>query len=464
MTSKRRLVAALASLALSLAAPPFVALAQPCDGQGSALLSLVSPLPPAPGRRLTFDLVGAPTRPFAIAADVGPGPVLRPGVGTICLDLGPRLRLLYDGFKTGTPALGSDGRFSFSLTLPPRADVGGRTLHFQAFVRDPAAPNGIAITPRLDVGVDTAWVEDFSTTARRDAAATTAVWGGGIVAGVTRATRTVAVSPADSGFNLVDPLRTEGSRFQMLFDAERIGAERGESIMGMSWGPRSNFVFASSYARTSVLLGHARFSPGGLTLSYDSNFDGAPTRVFEGTYATANRTDATWFPWPQFTTDFEYDGVRDLVFEVNVPAGATTYQLFRANWTSRVPLRRLIGSPGAAVGLPGGDALYHTRFSLARVRSVAQSTWFDTGLPDPDYREPVVRVASLPAGTEVVADYDGAEDDDLDGAPDPGTETGFSSDVDALDGKRLVRFRLRLKGNLGSGAVPRVTAVSIPFR
>jgi len=456
---------AFASVLLSGALAPAPAAAQPCDGQGSATLVYASPLPPAPGRRLAFDVTGAPLSPVAVAADLGPGPVERPGVGTICLDLGPRLRVLVDGFTTGSPTLDLAGRFSFSFPLPPRADVAGRTIFLQAFVRDVAAPSGIAMSPRVDLAVDRAFVENFSTTTRRDGATTTAAWiGNGIAAGVIYGARTVTVAPADTGFNLPDPFRTEGSRFQMLYRASEVGAMPGESIVGMSWGPRSNFVFAATYANTRLLLGLARFSPGGLALDYDSNYAEPPTRVFSGSYTTPSRNDAQFFPWPAFSTDFECDGTSDVVFEASVPASLATYQLFRNNWTSRFPVRRLWNAPGSTTGNAGGDALYHTRFQIARVRSIAQSTWLDTGIANADYRPAIVRTALLPAGTEVTLELEGAEDTNGDGLPEPGSQTGFTTIADALDGSRLVRFRLRLKGNLAAGTVPRVTAVVIPFR
>jgi len=250
----------------------------------------------------------------------------------------------------------------------------------------------------------------------------------------------------------------------MLYLPGDLGTAPGESIVGLSWGPRSNFVFASTYSGISLLLGHFRAEASGLRFRFDNNFDRPPTRVFSGDYATTSSLSADWFPWPQFTTDFEHDGSSGVVLEVNVPQGASTFQLFRSRSTAPLPRRRLYGNPGEAIGTTGELTAYHMRFSVARLRAIAQSRFFDTGFDDPDYLPLAIRAAAAPAGTEIVAEVEGAEDANRDGVPDPGTLTGFRSDPDEIDGSRLVRFRLRLKANAATGDVPRVTSASIPFR
>lgn len=461
-SSVARILVASAALVLGF---PAASPAQPCGGQGNATLAVTSPEPPAPGRRIALRVTGAPSRPFAVAADVGPGPVVRPGVGTICLDLSPRLVVLFNGFPSGSPALDAAGAFTFDLNLPPRAVLGGRTFYMQAFVGDPAAPNGVAISPRLDLGLERAFVESFATTARRDTAATTASWlGDGVASGAYSPPRSVDVTPPDSGFLLPQPLSTSGNRIQLVYSPSQVGAAPGESILGISWGPRSNFTFPATYFGTEVLLGHSRRPSGDLSRVFASNFDGPPSLVFGGDYAVPGQLDTPWFPWPEFTSDFEYDATRSLVLDVNVPAGAATFQLFRATSVAAEPRTRIFGEAGATLAAFGEATVYHTRFSIARWRSVAQSTFFDTGLDDPDYSAPAVRAAALPAGTELSVELEGAEDADRDGAPDPGTLTGFRADANEIDGRRLVRFRLRMRANPATGAVPVATSVSVPYR
>lgn len=443
----------------------FASVGQPCPGQGNATLTITSAELPAPGRRITLEVTGAPFRPFAVAADVGPGPVFRPHVGTICLDLGPKLVVLFNGIRFGSPVLGVDGRFAFDLNLPARAELGGRTFVMLALVSDPGAPMGFAIAPRLDVHLERAIVEDFSTADQRDDVATTAEWtGNGEARGVLSGTRTVTIAPTDSGFLLPHPLTTEGNRVQFLYSASDLAASPGESVMGIEWGPRSNFVFAATYSGTELLLGHARSTPDGLALSFQDNFDDAPVRVFSGDYAVPSSLSTTYFPWPTFATDFEYDSFRDLVFEVRVPPGAQTFQLFRNSSIAAVPRTRIVGAFGEPFAASGERTTYHARFSFRRVRSVAQSRFYDTGIDDPDYLPPALRIAAHPPGTVIALEVEGADDADRDGLPDPGSETGFRVDPDEIDGKRLVRFRVGFKANLDTGEVPSVGAVTIPFR
>jgi hypothetical protein len=251
---------------------------------------------------------------------------------------------------------------------------------------------------------------------------------------------------------------------QLLFPPNRVGASPGESILGISWGPRSNFLFASTYSDVELLLGHSRAPFDDLSLVFADNFDGAPTRVFSGDYVVPNSLGTAWFPWPAFTTDFEYDGARSLLLDVNVPTGASTFQLFRSTSLAAFPKIRIFGAASAPVASFGEATLYHTRFSIARLRSVAQSTFFDTGVDDADFSAAAVRTTAFPAGSELALEVEGAEDADRNGVPDPGTLTGFRTDPNAIDGSRLVRFRLGFKASQPNGEVPRVTSVAIPFR
>jgi len=213
-----------------------------------------------------------------------------------------------------------------------------------------------------------------------------------------------------------------------------------------------------------VLLGHSSAPLDDLRFAFGENFGEPPTRVFLGDYAVPNGLNSPWFPWPQFTSAFEYDGVRSLILDVNVPTGAQTFQLFRSTSVAALPKTRIFGAASAPVASAGETTIYHMRFTVSRIRSVAQSTFYDTGIADPDYGVPAVRTASLPDGTEVVLEVEGAEDDDANGIPDPGTFTGFRANTNGIDGSRLVRFRLSLRANPTLATVPSVTSVSIPFR
>jgi hypothetical protein len=308
-------------------------------------------------------------------------------------------------------------------------------------------------------------VESFTNPRFRDDTETTADWDRtGVARGSVGAPRTVDFEPPLTGFTLADPLRPEGSRLQLFFGRNEIAIEEGDSILSMSWGPQSNFVFATTYSDLEVKIGTTARDR--LVSGYDANYTasaGNPTTVFQGNYVLPGSPNTSWEPWPTFTTPFEYTGQGNLVFEVSTPPGAAEYQLFRNSSFAMHPRYRNVGPFGSETAESGERTRYHTRFEIARTTTFATSLFYDTGIDDPDYAPPQVLADSLPPGTRVDIELEGADDTDGDGIPDDATRTGLVSDANDLDGKRYVRFRLALVGDATAGEAPVVTRVVIPF-
>jgi len=466
------LAAVFAMLAGMAGTTPALAAGDVCDGQGNATIRLEDP-PPAVGTRLRIRVEGRPLRRFAVLADVGPGPTTRPNIGTFCLDLGPELAILADGIRGDSPRLGSDGSFDFSRHIPSRPSLAGRKFYVQVVIDDRKAPNGYSISNVIEVDVLPSIVEKFTSTARRDAAVTNAIWNGNgeVVGTVSSIPRIINYQPMESGFNLSHPLvgtndpLTVGCRFQMKFEPQFVGFGIGESIVGMDWAPKSGLVFQSTYADVSIKLGHFddSLSPS-LRSTFDENYppNEPPSPMYQGDYVMPNASGRGWFPWPTFVTDFDYDATRSLVFEFDMPAGGTTFQLFRNFSNSPTPAYRRFGDGGSAeASNPTENTVYWTRFLVLQDRSYAQSIWIDTGDDSPDWLEPEIRVADLPDGTGVRPFYEGGEDADRDGVPE--TTTGFRELIDDIDGSRGIRFRLVLEGDPPTGAVPTVSRIAIPW-
>jgi len=445
----------------------------PCQGQGNATLALPGG-DPSIGTPFQLVLTGRPLARYSVLADTGPGPRTIPSVGTVCLDLGPDLRFLVDGIRQGSPRLGADGTATLDLKAPNRPSLVGRTFYVQGAIADSTAPNGIAISNMISLTVQPALVENFRTTERKDESTTNAVWNGdGVVTGTVSTTPRVSqfVPQPRSPFLLPHPLvsvndpLTVGCRFQMKFAPEDVGAGIGESILAMSWSPRSDFVFASTYADMKVRLGHFDDRLGASLLgTFDLNYDGRrvgdPATVFQGDYSLPNAQNQVWVPWPSFQGPFEYDNAQSLVFEIDFPMGGQTFQLFRNRSPTVLPANRIFADGGAATKINVGDNThYDTQFLLVQDRAHAQTTWQDTGLGSPDYRTPIVVVGQEPAGTSVQVQYEGATS-----PSDTSSYTGFQSDIDRLDGLRYIRFRVVLRGDAQSGAVPVVRKVLIPYR
>lgn len=297
---------------------------------------------------------------------------------------------------------------------------------------------------------------------------TTAIWGtSGFLEGPPVTRTTVTVDPADTGFLLPQPLTREGNRAQFLFYAATDFAAIGEeSLVGWEWGPRSNFVFAADYRGMTVSVGHTRADAvTGLSFVFGDTFAGFPdnpTRVFSGDYATSNSLASTYFSWPAFETDFEYDGASNVAIDVDVPPGASTFQLFRSASPGPTPVRRTFGPSGSAIAAAGENTVYHSRFTFVRKKSVAVSRLIDTGTANPDFVEPLVVFDPSREGATFEITFSG-EDEGVGGGPN-GNPVGPFSDLNELDGIRHVSFRIVLEADPFTGVVPRVDSVSIAWR
>lgn len=297
---------------------------------------------------------------------------------------------------------------------------------------------------------------------------TTALWTTSGYLDAPPATRsTVTVDPTDGGFLLPQPLTREGNRAQFLFFAASDFASIGEeSLVGWEWGPRSNFVFAAEYRGLRVSVGHTRRDAvTGLGFDFAGTFSGFPdnpTRVFSGDYAVPNSLSATYFPWPEFETDFEYDGVSNVSIDVDVPPGAATFQLFRCASPGPLPVRRTYGPSGSATAIAGENTVYHSRFAFVRKKSYAVSRLIDTGIGDPDFVAPLVVADASRAGSSYGLTFRG-EDEGAGGIPN-GVPVGPFDDMDRLDGVRHVLFRFELRADPFTGVLPRIDSISLAWR
>ncbi len=320
----------------------------------------------------------------------------------------------------------------------------------------------------------------------------TAHWdGNGSLEGLEVVRRTITVAPPETAgcpptCNLPQPLWPQGNRLQMLYLHDDFGNLGLESIVSMAWGPRSNYVFASTYPTIQLKLGHSRVgSSPGLSNQFDLNYEGFesnPTVVYEGSYRVENRLNASWQDWPEFFTDFEYRGQGSIVWEANVAPSGTTFQGIRYTWTAPAPSRRIFDAYNASIAtcpaaVPGGFAgcgentIYHQQFVVARKKSFGVSQFYDTREDRPDYARPLVRfdeprggpcVTNQRGGCFVVM-WEGA-DATLTGEIDLDTRTGFAENIDTVDGHRFIRFEILFNGNPFSGVVPVVDSVTIPYR
>lgn len=441
-----------------------------CGGQGDARLETRASGPIVVGAEFTFRVFGRAGAPFALLADVGPGPRVLPRYGTICLDLGPRLVFLADGIQQAGARIGAGGSADVVVQLPANPNLRGRTFYAQAVILDDDAPNGLAISNQARVFVNPSFREDFSTTTFRDAARTTAMWvGDGACRGVILR-RTSSYTPTPTQFRLAhplvspaDPVTPEGCHFQMRYEATMHGAVPGEKIVGMRWAPQSGFVFASTYSDMTISMApFSREAWRPLSMTFSDNRGAAPTVVYQGDYDMPNATGVQWFDWPAFSPAFVVTP-DPLIFEVDLPAGGTTFQLFRhrsiQGEVGPMHNRNLANSGRNQAVNPPEETFYWAQFDIVTDRSLATSLFWDTRLENPQYGEAIVEQTVLP-GTTIVMAFQGGRDDDGDGVPE--IESTWTDDASTLSGYRFVRFRIELDGAHVGGQVPVVQSVEIP--
>jgi hypothetical protein len=309
------------------------------------------------------------------------------------------------------------------------------------------------------------FTETFDTDENEDADATSAVWDKGVLEGRGVNARFHDFVPQDTNFNLPHPLVEAGNpvtpigcRFQMKFGSGDVSAQPGEQIVGMSWSPKSGFVFASTYRDVTIKLGHLNGIDGDpLNREYERNYlpaEGNPKVVYRGDYFIDNSVDNLWVPWPEFDTDFEYDYTRPLVFEYNMPEGGDTFQLFRHRVTGGAPRNRHFSNGDQPYSITGSEnTKYHHRFYLVSKKSIGQSVPLYTGNA-PDYGGFLVLADPNRPGTRIETTWGGSTG---------GTPSRFTDSIHDADGFSHLAFRIEMTADPLTGVVPRVFSVSFAY-
>lgn len=239
--------------------------------------------------------------------------------------------------------------------------------------------------------------------------------------------------------------------------------------MGISWGPQSNFVFASTYPDITIDVGHTLTNS--LDFVFATNYTGFPDnplRVFSGDYETPNLLDDVFHPWPQFQRDFEYNGRSNVILDYDVPAGGDDFQLFRNTSTAVTPVRRAFGRPGSRRastqdGLsPGGLEIHHHRLKMILKKSSAVSIPYDTGDDNPNYNSAQVTQDEDRLGSSIQVKYFGYLGNDF-GRPILTSRVGPATSIDDLDGMRFISFEISLDTDPLGGLPPLVKSVQITY-
>ena len=308
------------------------------------------------------------------------------------------------------------------------------------------------------------------------------------------ATTNPLVGPDLPIFSQSQPPTADGRRRMNLYRAGEIAGNG--TITRMAWGPDSDAIFASTYGGTRVNVGHHKadtpLTNAGMFQQFD--VDGYVTVAGPLTYRVdqaanlggVNLQDG-YFDWPDMQTFFDYDGENDLLVDVEAMEG-TTWNAVRTflaviqvpgwpvtcdcvtifagacNVRPGAPFRQADSthdsdilnpqpSPATANPAPFVDIM---EFDLAKLRSDAQSLWYDSLVDEPDYLTPIFVPVVQPGGSTIDMAWSGSTDSITEDVP-------FSPNINAVDGFRYIRFSVILRSNIFTLARPRIENLQIPY-
>jgi hypothetical protein len=289
------------------------------------------------------------------------------------------------------------------------------------------------------------------------------------------------------------PPTADGRRRQNLYRAAELGGNG--TVTRVAWGPDSDAIFAATYPNTVLRLGHHKggtpLSNAGLFAQFD--VDGFVQVAGPLTYQVgqaANLGGATgfdaYFDWPKLQTFFDYDGVNDLILDVEAQEG-NTFQAMRTYLAvTQLPgavacdcNTIFLGACNVAPGAPfrqadtiwGSDVLNPSpspstanpapfltimEFELAKLRSDGQSTYYDTGVVEPDYLSPIITPIVQPGGSTIDLTWSGSMDGVTEDVP-------FTPNINAIDSFPFIRFHVVLRSNIFTGGRPRIERMEIPY-
>lgn len=357
-----------------------------------------------------------------------------------------------------------------------------------------ANPQTIRFRTEIKLGVPTTQVitESFDSQSKMDIANTSADWGFATVGtlqggAVTTQDVTVAIQaaqyPGGVRTRVRDhPFAQSGSagvgRDQWIYTQGELGGPGAFTAIG--WGPSSNALFASSHSKVKVVLGHTQGDA--LSTNMDNNFDvGTPVKVTDTNYVIPQRMTIDppcnadgcavgYWPLPTFTNFFEYNGKNNLILDIDASLG-TNYQITRIFFGPvGFPNRHTFGATGSSSGTLLEPAVTDMKFTKKRRTTVGQSLFYDTGVTRPNYSPAIISPAAQTGGASIQVEYEGADGilfpipgNPNNVVPDPTTYTGFLTNLDQLDGRRFIRFRITFTSNVNTGKVPEVFSIAIPY-
>ncbi len=354
--------------------------------------------------------------------------------------------------------------------------------------------------------------------------------------------------------NVVPPT-SEGRRVIFTYSDTEIGADG--AITAAAWGPDSNQTRAAYYPNVILRAGFQADDSLSIAPNFLANYEGlAPTVLYDGDYSVAQNSNigntpghpsfphtppdqvppgystgvggpgtvcwptggqpdlwwnhvlfdfTGWYPWPEFTSFFEWtqgdpavENDRVMVFDISSQEG-DTWQTVRT-WQAITfpcsgvlidghPTRTMWGTYEGSVPNPPeclacvnqvinpDIVVCDMCFTVTKRRSVAQSLfYYPVGDPNvafggatygdtSNYGTPLLSPQVQEPGVQAIIEFQGAQivDDDRKTINAAGLATGWTQDINDCDGFPCIRWRVTLVSNLETGDRARLVNVIIPI-
>jgi len=260
------------------------------------------------------------------------------------------------------------------------------------------------------------------------------------------------------------PYYSSYAHTQGLFTAAQMG-KTARTIVGHNWHLHSGFTLATgTFVSTTVKMGHNTSGTLSATYNFAAAFsDTAVTNVNSANYTVTNAmNNGGWITGPTYTTNWPYNGVDNIVLDVNLPNSGGPYEHCFYGPTGNAGVEVMTVTGGGNLTFSGNTL--DMRFLYLVDKCEAQSKWYDTNVPSPAYLAPIV-LQSKPAGTVIILRFQGARPDPIvPGQVDVNSFSAWTTDPQAdLSGFRYIRWNAEMQSNLTSGTKPQIDALTMPF-
>jgi len=287
-----------------------------------------------------------------------------------------------------------------------------------------------------------------------------------------------------------NPPTSAGRRQLNLYRQQELGGNG--TVIRIAWGPDSDATFAATYGGFTMRIGHKRRATDLTPSSFFGQFDvdGFIKLVDNVSYTVpqaknhgGGQINAAYVNWPKLDTFFDYNGDDELLLDIAAKEG-NTFQTFR----TFMAFSTIFGqcgcnafpqcNPNTSTGQRQMDSTYDgdspdptpipltvtnpsaivhvMQFEMAKLRSDAQSRYYNTLSTDPIYRAPIISPIVQSGGATVDITWSASRDGITEDVP-------FGPNISACDGRQYLRWHAVLRSNIFTSARGRVALIEVPF-